>query len=321
MAALANQIGGAGGLPPGAHRLLLPDARLGLRGRGRRAGDDGPGVAGLDRFEGRSSRAVLAVPHRHQRVPRHAAGPPAPGPADGPRPVPAADERPSARCCPSTSGSCRSPTPASCRSTATRPRSPPPGDHPAGVRRRAAAPAARQRAVLILREVLRWQATEVAELLDTSVASVNSALQRARATLAAASRPPSPAGGRDADQQTLLARYVDAFERYDIDRARRAAARGRRCSRCRRTPCGSQGRETSPWLVGPGHRMPRLAAGRDAANGCPAFGQYAGPAGGHEPWALQVLEISARTGSRGSQASSTPPRCSRLRPARSSGQR
>src|SRR3954469_1672575 len=77
---------------------------------------------------------------------------------------------------------------------------------------------ARQRAVLILREVLRWRATEVAELLDTSVASVNSALQRARATLASldldASAGPSAV---DDGQQDLLSRYVDAFEQFDID--------------------------------------------------------------------------------------------------------
>ena len=76
---------------------------------------------------------------------------------------------------------------------------------------------ARQRAVLILREVLRWQASEVAELLDTSVASVNSALQRARATLAARAGDAPQADAVAADQQELLARYVDAFERYDID--------------------------------------------------------------------------------------------------------
>src|SRR5881409_279927 len=76
---------------------------------------------------------------------------------------------------------------------------------------------ARQRAVLILREVLRWQATEVAELLDTSVASVNSALQRARATLASRdSGGPPRAEVMDQEQQELLARYVEAFERYDI---------------------------------------------------------------------------------------------------------
>src|SRR4051794_28251004 len=76
----------------------------------------------------------------------------------------------------------------------------------------------RQRAVLILCEVLRWQATEVAELLDSSVASVNSALQRARATLAAgnvSATDPSPPL-EEADQ-ALLARYVEAFERYDIE--------------------------------------------------------------------------------------------------------
>ena len=76
----------------------------------------------------------------------------------------------------------------------------------------------RQRAVLILCEVLRWKATEVAELLETSVASVNSALQRARATLEAAnvdagrSAPPLDEADRE-----LLARYVEAFERYDMD--------------------------------------------------------------------------------------------------------
>ncbi|MPY95284.1 MAG: sigma-70 family RNA polymerase sigma factor [Acidimicrobiia bacterium] len=74
---------------------------------------------------------------------------------------------------------------------------------------------ARQRSVLILCEVLRWQASEVAELLDTSVASVNSALQRARATLASAQGEALDATV-DAEHQALLARYVDAFERYDI---------------------------------------------------------------------------------------------------------
>src|SRR5581483_7078433 len=76
----------------------------------------------------------------------------------------------------------------------------------------------RQRAVLILREVLHWHANEVAELLDTSVASVNSALQRARATLATsdldAAEPLQP---MDEAQRELLARYVDAFERYDME--------------------------------------------------------------------------------------------------------
>ncbi|HLM63423.1 MAG TPA: RNA polymerase subunit sigma-70 [Acidimicrobiales bacterium] len=87
----------------------------------------------------------------------------------------------------------------------------------------------RQRAVLILCEVLRWRAAEVADVLDTSVASVNSALQRARSTLAgtgphraagrvaaavSGSRPDEP---MDEAERRLLARYVDAFERYDVD--------------------------------------------------------------------------------------------------------
>ena len=74
----------------------------------------------------------------------------------------------------------------------------------------------RQRAVLILRDVLRWKAVEVAELLDTTVASVNSALQRARSTLAARNATdPRPRG--EVAQREVLARYVDAFERYDLE--------------------------------------------------------------------------------------------------------
>jgi RNA polymerase sigma-70 factor (ECF subfamily) len=74
----------------------------------------------------------------------------------------------------------------------------------------------RQRAVLILREVLRWRAREVAELLDTSVAAVNSALQRARVTLETVSRETTDPAAVNADQRALLARYLDAFERFDV---------------------------------------------------------------------------------------------------------
>ena len=74
----------------------------------------------------------------------------------------------------------------------------------------------RQRAVLILRDVLRWKAVEVAELLDTTMASVNSALQRARSTLAARN-PTDPRPPADVTQREVLARYVDAFERYDLE--------------------------------------------------------------------------------------------------------
>ncbi len=76
----------------------------------------------------------------------------------------------------------------------------------------------RQRAVLILREVLRWKAEEVASLLDTTVASVNSLLQRARATLADADLTLADVDDPDDDEQrALVARYVDAFERYDME--------------------------------------------------------------------------------------------------------
>src|SRR5271154_7119728 len=76
---------------------------------------------------------------------------------------------------------------------------------------------ARQRAALILCEVLRWPVSEAAELLDTSVPAINSALQRARSTLRTLPAEDRSEHLDDADAE-LLARYVDAFERYDVDR-------------------------------------------------------------------------------------------------------
>jgi RNA polymerase sigma-70 factor, ECF subfamily len=154
----------------------------------------------------------------------------------------------------------------------------------------------RQRAVLILREVLRWKATEVAELLDTSVASVNSALQRARATLAESKITESdPAAPMDAAQHELLARYVDAFQRYDMESLTALIAEDATQSM---PPFAMwlQGRDEilSFWLTtGAACRDSRVIP-TVAANGSPAFGQYkpSGPNGEHEPWALQVLEIS-----------------------------
>lgn len=154
---------------------------------------------------------------------------------------------------------------------------------------------ARQRAVLLLREVLRWRASEVAELLDTSVASVNSALQRARTTMAdqhlAEGEPFDP---MDDEQQVLLARYVEAFERYDLDELT-ALMRADVVQSMPPYELWLQGVDTIRgfWL-GPGApcRGSRLLP--TVANGRPAFGQYrpSGPGGRHEPWALQVLEIS-----------------------------
>ena len=206
---------------------------------------------GIDRFEGRDGAAFVALPHRHERLlrpPERGEG--APCPADGPRagrrgagarqpahapgddvdPAdPGRSARPGRRIRPTWWWRAR-------RSGSRS--SPPCSIFPP-----------RQRATLILCEVLHWKASEVAELLDTSVASVNSALQRARATLSA-----SPAAGateaplEEADRE-LLARYVEAFERYDIDALVSPDPGGRRRSRCRRTTCGLHGRDDIPHVV------------------------------------------------------------------------
>jgi RNA polymerase sigma-70 factor (ECF subfamily) len=154
----------------------------------------------------------------------------------------------------------------------------------------------RQRAVLILCEVLRWKATEVAELLDTTVASVNSALQRARATLEASdvsSTDPTPA--MDESQRELLMRYVEAFERYDMD-ALTSLIQEDATQSMPPYELWLSGRENIlRWWVGPGAgcRGSRVIP-TVAANGSPAFGQYKPSASGsgYDPWALQVLEMA-----------------------------
>lgn len=154
--------------------------------------------------------------------------------------------------------------------------------------------APKQRAVLILREVLAWSAAETAELLETSVASVNSALQRARATIADVQVAPSdPTKPMDADQEELLSRYVSAFESYDLE----ALAKLLHEDAILNMPPlelwlrGTD--EIQAWMLGTGCgcRGSRLVP--TSANGSPAFGQYRPSAtgSGHEPWALIVLEI------------------------------
>jgi RNA polymerase sigma-70 factor, ECF subfamily len=150
-----------------------------------------------------------------------------------------------------------------------------------------------QRAVLILRDVLKWQASEVAELLETTVAGVNSALQRAHATMhdkqEADTRLDEPS---DEAQRELLARYVDAFERYDIEELTTLIAADATQSM---PPWAMwlRGRdEILEWWQGPGAgcRGSRLIA--TEANGSVAFGQYKpDPAGGRAPWSLQVLRV------------------------------
>src|SRR5436190_19475196 len=148
----------------------------------------------------------------------------------------------------------------------------------------------RQRAALILCEVLRWQSSEVAELLETSVASVNSALQRARATIADVDTHAAPADDVDSE---LLARYVAAFENYDLE-ALTSLIHEDAIQSMPPFDLWLRGRDDIfAWWWGPGigckgsRVIPTMTA-----NGSPAFGQYKpDPEGGYSPWALQVLEL------------------------------
>jgi len=159
---------------------------------------------------------------------------------------------------------------------------------------------ARQRAVLILRDVLRWRAAEVAELLDTTVVSVNSALRRARTAIAerggaggAPGRHPELA---DPERQAMLERYVDAFERFDVDRL---VALLHEDVTMAMPPhdLWLQGRDAIVrffTVAAPGCRRHRFLPAPGGANGSPAFGLYAptGPGGAYEPFGVQVVELA-----------------------------
>jgi RNA polymerase sigma-70 factor (ECF subfamily) len=150
----------------------------------------------------------------------------------------------------------------------------------------------RQRAVLILREVLRWSAAEVAELLDTTVVSVNSALQRARATLASADLGNVEAEPMDETRQALLASYVDAFERYDMDALTSLLKSDAHWNMPPYDLWLRTHKDIAAWCLGPGAgcRGSRLVP--TEANGSAAFGQYKPGADGMlYPWSLQVLEL------------------------------
>ncbi|BCJ74384.1 DNA-directed RNA polymerase sigma-70 factor [Catellatospora sp. IY07-71] len=155
----------------------------------------------------------------------------------------------------------------------------------------------KQRAVLVLREVLAWSAAETGELLGLSVASVNSALQRARATLTAlgpaAADTVAPA---DEEQLALLTRYVSAFESYDMDALAKLLHEDATLSMPPLDLWFRGVADIREWMLGlgcgcRGSRLVPVAG----ANGLPAFGQYrpTDDPGRHEPWALIVLEISA----------------------------
>jgi RNA polymerase sigma-70 factor (ECF subfamily) len=151
----------------------------------------------------------------------------------------------------------------------------------------------RQRAVLILREVLRWQASEVAELLDTSVASVNSALQRARATIDQLDLDAGgPADVGDAEQRELLAGYVEAFERYDIDSLVKLLRDDAQFS-MPPFPLWVQGPEQiHDFMLGTGAKCEGSRVLVTRANGGPAVAIYNRAEDGFTPWALVVLEFS-----------------------------
>jgi RNA polymerase sigma-70 factor, ECF subfamily len=150
----------------------------------------------------------------------------------------------------------------------------------------------RQRAVLILREVLRWQASEVAQLLGMTVASVNSALQRARATVDQLNLDASGPAVLQGDEQELLSKYVDYFEHYDIESLVSLIAEDAEFSMppfdlwLRGTP------DIAKWYTGQGSGCENSRMIALQANGCAAFAQYKPAGEGRwEPWALQVVEV------------------------------
>ncbi|HET6611326.1 MAG TPA: sigma-70 family RNA polymerase sigma factor [Kofleriaceae bacterium] len=146
----------------------------------------------------------------------------------------------------------------------------------------------KQRAALLLTEVLGLSAAEVAEGLETSVAAINSALQRARATVAAQKLCEEPATLSDA-QSAVVDRYVAAFERYDVDALTALLCEDAILSMPPYTLWLRGHASIATWLAGRGAgcRGSRLVP--TSACGSPAFAQYR--QGGAEPWALIVLEL------------------------------
>jgi RNA polymerase sigma-70 factor (ECF subfamily) len=147
----------------------------------------------------------------------------------------------------------------------------------------------RQRAVLLLTQVLNWSAAETAESLDMTVAAVNSALQRARATLEVRNPAVVPRA-LTGEQTQLLGKYLDAFERYDV-RALTTLLHEEATLSMPPYDMWLQGRESiSTWLLnqGIGCKGSRLVP-VDACGGTPAFAQYR--EGGAQPWALILLEL------------------------------
>lgn len=151
----------------------------------------------------------------------------------------------------------------------------------------------KQRAALLLAEVVGWSAAEIADALETSVPAINSALQRARATMAKRDVGAGGPASLEGDHAELLARYVEAFERYDVDALTALLCEDATLSMPPYTLWLKGHEAIGAWLLGRGCgcRGSRLVP--TSANGLPAFGQYRPRADGrgHDPWALVVLEM------------------------------
>jgi RNA polymerase sigma-70 factor (ECF subfamily) len=152
----------------------------------------------------------------------------------------------------------------------------------------------RQRAVLILRDVLRWKADEVAGLLQTSVPAVNSALQRARATLAAQQEAGEPAPPIADDQADLLERYLDAFGRYDIEALVALLHEDAVMDMPPYAMWLRSSADIADWFVGPGAECRGSYVMPLRLNGNPGFAQWrpSGPGGSFEPWAVHALQFT-----------------------------
>jgi len=147
----------------------------------------------------------------------------------------------------------------------------------------------RQRAVLLLTQVLNWSAAETAEGLEMTVASVNSALQRARATMEA--RNPSVVPRTlSPEQMQLVARYVEAFESYDVDALTKLLHEEATLS-MPPFEMWLQGHESiSKWMLGLGSGCRgSVLIPVQASGGTPAFAQYRN--GGAQPWAIILLDL------------------------------
>jgi RNA polymerase sigma-70 factor (ECF subfamily) len=145
---------------------------------------------------------------------------------------------------------------------------------------------------LILRDVLGWRSAEVAELLHLSVAAVNSALQRARSTLASRDLAMADLNASFIDDasEELLGRYMDAFERYDME-ALTALLHEDATQSMPPFPMWLRGRDQLiEWMIGMGAGCvgSRLVPVR--VNGQAGFAQYRD--GGATPWSIQLPVFS-----------------------------